>query len=163
MSKVKEIKSKLFITGIIKEKNKRGNDTIAAANIYDIETKSSHVESVDSLKNRLRSSNVAGVKIKTNSRYNVDYEHFNVVETVCFDKTIYDYRKLPELNGKSEVIKEGKGVIIGCTEQNGTEVYVVVNNNDELKYLSKEEVINERPLGVIRNTVSNISKQKISI
>ena len=46
-TKAKEIKNKLFITGIIKEKNKRGNDIVAAANVYDIETKSGHIESID--------------------------------------------------------------------------------------------------------------------
>lgn len=160
-----KMKKKEYIVGVLYEKSDRSKDKLVAVKLFDLSTKSCRIESLNLLLNRIKrdETEVYGVRIKTEVKYNNNIEDFKVKEYCVLTKSPYDCRKLPVLNGNGEIILDGKDVVIGLDENNQSNKYMVVNSNGEIRLLSKEEVIENDYVGVNRKVITKHSNEYINL
>ena len=156
-------KERQFIIGLIEGKDRKGKAIIEAIQLYNPNTKQANIESLESLKKRLkRGEEIIGVRLNYVRRYASNSIGFELSELIAFDKVIYDYRRLSKLNGKGEVIEQGKDVVVGTKRIDDTLKFIVVSNNLDLRYLTREEVINEKLVGSIRDKIGKASQIEIA-
>lgn len=156
-------KERQFIIGLIEGKDRKGKAIIEAIQLYNPNTKQANIESLESLKKRLkRGEEIIGVRLNYVRRYASNSIGFELSELMAFDKVIYDYRRLSKLNGKGEVIEQGKDVVVGTKRIDDTLKFIVVSNNLDLRYLTREEVINEKLVGSIRDKIGKASQIEIA-
>lgn len=152
-TKESKIGNRIFIIGIIYGTNDRNKKVIEALSLYDREQKKGYIQSYEKVTQRfINGEPIVGIRMKNDVRYDTRYDDYNINTYSVLDIMKYNYKKLPVLDGSGKVIEPGKDVIIGTKIIDGTEKFVVVNTSYKLRYLSKEEALQEKLLGVIRNT-----------
>lgn len=151
-----------FVIGIIELEEKQGKKKVEALNLYEPITKSGHLQSMDKIKQRLIKGDILhGVRLKKNIVYSKAQEKFITRYTVNMCHSGYDTRKLPIINGKKEVLVEGKDAVVGVRDDDGYIKYIAVNNNYEVRYLSRQELLQEDLYGTVRGNIMKPSNRVI--
>lgn len=147
-----------FILGIIEGENQRGKQIIEAVKLYNPITEESRLESLNSVEKRIKKyEEIAGARIRSVLVCG------NIRENVVLTESYYRRKDLPKLNGAGNVIEAGKGVITGCLEQNGQLMYQVVDAELHKKLITRTEALEEKPIGVYRNSIMRASQIRIDL
>lgn len=152
--------SNIFILGIIYGVNDFNKKYIEAVNVYDVQNKIGYLQSFKRIADRyLQGEPIIGLTVKNFRRvtgpYPLDFEY---EPKVYLDKMKYDFRKLSEIDGDGRVLKQGKDVIIGMKEIEGELKCVVIDNYYNIRYISREKAIEEKLVGVTKNSFFKESK-----
>lgn len=146
----------IFVIGIICDICNESN--IEAVKLYDIKKKEASIQSIDIIKQRLENGEkIIGLHLRYKLQPNK-----KISSQIVFEKGAYNCLMTDKLNGKGEIIKPQKSVLIGIRETEEKDYLIVMNGNCDMTYISKEEAIEQRLNGVTnRGLICINSYQKI--
>ena len=143
------MENKKYITGIILDNNKK-----VGVALYNLETRKVELKSLTAtIEKFLQGRKIIGLKNNKQTVFKVKGATFVEKNYPQLAKHYYDTTRLPIIDCNGKVIKEGVGVCIGTIGTDDIKKYIIVNSSGELKYLSKEEVIKEKPVGTINGKI----------
>lgn len=158
--KVKPTKpTKSFIVGIIYDYNsEKNNRVISAVAVYDRENKKGTIQSINKIIQQLKAGEkIAGIELKQDCKFiQGEKMEYKTIEKPAFDMIKYKYQRLPVLNGKGEVIKSGKDVVVGRLD---VDRYITVNSEFKEKCMLKNDILNKQLVGVTNNGIAYESSE----
>lgn len=151
-----------FVIGIIELEGKQGKKKVEALNLYDPIARSGHLQSMDKITQRMIKGDIIhGLRLKQNIVYSKAQDKYITRYQVNLCNSGYDTRKLPIINGKKEVLVEGKDAIVGVRDDDGYIKYIAVNNNYEIRYLTRKQLLQEDLYGTVRGSLMKPSNRVI--
>lgn len=140
-----------FMIGVI---YRHDNKKIEAIKTYNIKNRECRIDSLEAIKYRMENGErIAGISLSYTLVYNSKENGYLIKSNLHFEGAIYNYKHLDVINGKGRVVHPGKEVIIGMYEGEHEKLFIAMNGNGEVRYLSKNEAIEQRLMGVTRNTI----------
>lgn len=138
----------IFVIGVIyKSYDKK---RIEAFKIYDLLTNEISIQSIETIKKRIENGErILGVHLNYRLEYKPTTDDYALVSRLVFDSGAYDIRKTDVLNGKGDVVTIGKSVIVGVQEDEHNDIFIIMNGNGEVNYITEEDAIENDLNGVI--------------
>ncbi|MBD5508825.1 MAG: hypothetical protein HDR05_12480 [Lachnospiraceae bacterium] len=155
------MKNRIFIIGILYGINDKNKEYIEALSLYDRDKKKGYIQSMNKVTQRfINGEPIVGMRVRSIIAYSYKTQNYKLVIRPLLSRT-YDYKQLSIIDCSGKVLKQGKDVIIGMKKIGDTEKCVVINNNYEERIIDKEEAIQNRLLGVYKDTFYRPSMELI--
>lgn len=156
----------IFIIGLIYGINNNNKECIDAFKLFDRKMKRVYIQSFEkTAKEFMEGRKIVGLRLKEKEKLHED-GNLESLKYPVLSLMNYDCRELPLLNGKGEVIKPGKEIVIGKIRTVDRTRYAILNANEadvDFRFASKEEVIQEELLGTIRDAILKPSDDFVNI
>ena len=137
---------KKYIIGIIIDNNRK-----VGVAVYDLASGQVEIRSKQSVVDEyLEQENIVGIEHQKQTVYRVRDGDFKEKNYPQLRKNGYDTRKLSVIDCEGNVLIAGADVCIGTIGIEADKKYIVVNSKGELRFLSKEEVVKEKIIGIIQ-------------
>ena len=139
------MENKKYIVGIILDNNKK-----VGVALYSLQTGRVELQSLAAaIEDFLQGGKIIGLKHNKQTVFQAKGATFVEKNYPQLAKHYFDTRRLPIIDCTGKVVKAGAEVCIGTIGTDEAKQYIVVNSSGELRFLNKEEVVKEKPVGTV--------------
>ena len=150
-----------YIVGVIYNNDHEYKmQNVEAVAVFNSITKEGEIISANRVINQLKNNEkIVGASLFNRYVFKEKNSDYYILDELKLNKTTYDYRRLPVLNGKGEIIKSGVKTIIGKVNN---DEYMVVDAQFNTQVVKEAELNNKCYNGMtIKNLVSLDSRVEV--
>lgn len=143
------VQNKKYIVAIIKP---QGEEKPAGVLLYDFQKRRVEKRGYDNIRETYRTGgeNIIGLRMHERLEYRIKHENMVEVQYIQLDRNNYNTNLLPVIDENDNAIKEGRAVCVGSIGCGSSKQFLIVNYKGESKLITKEELINNEILGVVK-------------